>query len=165
MRWKDEVKWILTDVGCCDWNKCWIFMGKNWRKYQFVKSRRNKYSAFGKSLCTYATVRRFGCQYRSCRWSVLLFHRIQLLNNGWSAIPVKCLVVWYSFYSLRFFQLRKFRRTCHPRRRMEKISWIDHMRNEEVLLRVNEQRNIQHEIRKRKANCMGHILRKNCLLK
>ena len=27
-------------------------------------------------------------------------------------------------------------------RRMEKINWIDHVRNEEVLLRVNEQRNI-----------------------
>ena len=48
---------------------------------------------------------------------------------------------------------------------MEKISWIDHVRNEEVLLRVNEQRNILHEIRKRKANWIGHILRRNCLLK
>ena len=37
--------------------------------------------------------------------------------------------------------------------------------NEEVLLRVNEQRNILHEIRKRKANWIGHILRRNCLLK
>ena len=39
------------------------------------------------------------------------------------------------------------------------------MRNEEVLLRVSEQRNILHEIRKRKANWIGHILRRNCLLK
>ena len=38
------------------------------------------------------------------------------------------------------------------------------MRNEEVLLRVNEQRNILHEIRKRKANWIGHILCRNCLL-
>jgi len=37
-------------------------------------------------------------------------------------------------------------------------------RNEEVLLRVKEQRNILHEIRKRKANWIGHILRRNCLL-
>ena len=37
--------------------------------------------------------------------------------------------------------------------------------NEEVLLRVNEQRNNLHEIRKRKANWIGHILRRNCLLK
>ena len=34
----------------------------------------------------------------------------------------------------------------------------------EVLLRVNEQRNILHEIRKRKANWIGHILRRNCLI-
>ena len=39
------------------------------------------------------------------------------------------------------------------------------MRNEKVLLRVNEQRNILHEIRNRKANWIGHILRRNCLLK
>jgi hypothetical protein len=49
-------------------------------------------------------------------------------------------------------------------RRMEKISWTDHVRNEEVLLRGKEQRNILHEISKRKANWIGHILRRNCLL-
>ena len=49
-------------------------------------------------------------------------------------------------------------------RRMEKISWTEHVRNEEVLLRVKEQRNILHEISKRKANWIGHILRRNCLL-
>ena len=32
-------------------------------------------------------------------------------------------------------------------------------------LRVNEQRNILHEIRKRKANWIGHILRRNSLVK
>jgi hypothetical protein len=37
-------------------------------------------------------------------------------------------------------------------RRMEKISWTNHVRNEEVLLRVMEQKNILHEISKRKAN-------------
>ena len=47
---------------------------------------------------------------------------------------------------------------------MEKISWTDYVRNEKVLLRVNEQRNILHEIRKRKANWIGHILCRNCFL-
>jgi len=47
---------------------------------------------------------------------------------------------------------------------MEKISWTDHVRNEEVLFRVKEQMNILHEICKRKANWIGHILRRNCLL-
>ena len=49
-------------------------------------------------------------------------------------------------------------------RRIEKNSWTDHVRNEEVLIRVNEQRNILHEIRKRKANWIGQILGRNCLL-
>jgi hypothetical protein len=33
-----------------------------------------------------------------------------------------------------------------------KIGWSDHTRNEEVLLRVKEERNIRHEISKWKAN-------------
>ena len=33
-----------------------------------------------------------------------------------------------------------------------------------MLLKVNEQRNILREIRKRKANWIGHIIRRNCLL-
>jgi hypothetical protein len=47
---------------------------------------------------------------------------------------------------------------------MEKISWTDHVRNGEVLLRVKEQRNILRDISKQKANWIGHILRRNCLL-
>jgi hypothetical protein len=49
-------------------------------------------------------------------------------------------------------------------KRVEKISWTFHVRNEEVLLRVKKQRKILHEISKRKANWIGHILRRNCLL-
>ena len=44
------------------------------------------------------------------------------------------------------------------------ISWTDHVRNEDVLLTVKAQRNILHEVRKRKANWIGHILRRNSLL-
>jgi len=58
--------------------------------------------------------------------------------------------------------LKSFEMWCW--RRMEKISWTDHVRNEEVLLRIKEQRNILYEIRRRKANWIGHILRRNCLL-
>jgi len=50
-------------------------------------------------------------------------------------------------------------------RRMEKISWTDRVRNEEVLHRVKEERNIARTIKRRKANWIGHILRRNCLLK
>jgi len=38
------------------------------------------------------------------------------------------------------------------------------VRKEDVIHTVKEQRNILHEISKRKANLIGHILRKNCLL-
>jgi hypothetical protein len=48
--------------------------------------------------------------------------------------------------------------------RIEKINWIDRVRNEEVLQRVKEERNIVHTIKRRKANWIGHILRRNCLL-
>jgi hypothetical protein len=47
---------------------------------------------------------------------------------------------------------------------MVKISWTDRVRNEDLLLRVKEQRSILHEIRKRKANWIGHILIRNCIL-
>jgi len=38
------------------------------------------------------------------------------------------------------------------------------VRNEEILRRVKEQRNILHKISKRKTKWIGHILRRNCLL-
>jgi hypothetical protein len=44
-------------------------------------------------------------------------------------------------------------------RRKEKISWTDHVRNEEALLWVKEHGNILHEISKRKAILIGHIFR------
>ena len=69
-----------------------------------------------------------------------------------------------SIHRLSYFDSSSLYLCLYPWR-MEKIIWTDHVRNEDVLLRVNEQRNILHEIRKRKANWMGHILRRNCLLK
>jgi hypothetical protein len=43
----------------------------------------------------------------------------------------------------------------------------DQVRNEEVLhtRRVKEERNILHTVKRRKTNWIGHILRRNCLLK
>ena len=48
---------------------------------------------------------------------------------------------------------------------MVKISWTDHVRNEEVLHRVKEERNILHTVKRRKANWIGHIVHRMCLLK
>jgi hypothetical protein len=49
-------------------------------------------------------------------------------------------------------------------RRME-ISCTNHVRNEDVLLGVKEQRNILHQTSKWKANWISHILSRNCLLR
>ena len=83
---------------------------------------------------------------------------------------VKCYVWSMALYGAETWTLRavdqkhleSFEMWCW--RRMEKISRTDHVRNEDVLLRVKEQRNILHEISKRKANWNGHILYRNCLL-
>jgi hypothetical protein len=83
---------------------------------------------------------------------------------------VKCYIWSIVLYGAETWTLRvvdqkhleSFEEWCW--RRMKKICWTDHVRNEEVLLRVKEQRNILHEIRKRKANWIGHSLRRNCLL-
>jgi hypothetical protein len=48
---------------------------------------------------------------------------------------------------------------------MEKIGWTDRVRNEYVLHRVKKKRNILHKVKSRKANWIGHILRRNSLLK
>jgi len=45
------------------------------------------------------------------------------------------------------------------------ISWPDRVRNEEVSHRVKEERNILCTINRRKANWIGHILCRDCLLK
>ena len=71
---------------------------------------------------------------------------------------VKCYVWSMALYGAETWTLRameqkhleSFEMWCW--RRMEKISWTDHVRNEDVLLRVKVQRNTLHEIRKRKAN-------------
>jgi len=83
---------------------------------------------------------------------------------------VKCYIWIIALYGAETWKLRaveqkhleSFEMWCC--RRKEEISWTDHVRNEEVLLRVKEQRNILHEISKRKANWIGHILLRSWLL-
>ena len=50
-------------------------------------------------------------------------------------------------------------------RRMEKISWTERVRNEEVLRRVGEQRTLINTIRRRKARWTGHVIRSEGLLR
>jgi hypothetical protein len=71
---------------------------------------------------------------------------------------VKCYIWSIPLYGAETWTLRKvdqkyleiFEMWCW--RRMEKIIWTDRVRNEEVLHRVKEERNILHTIKRRKAN-------------
>ena len=46
---------------------------------------------------------------------------------------------------------------------MEKITWTDRVRNEEVIHIVKMERNIIHTIKRRKDSWTGHILSRNFL--
>jgi len=50
-------------------------------------------------------------------------------------------------------------------RKMEKISWVERITNDEVLRLVGERRQIVDTIVKRKKNWIGHSLRHECLLR
>jgi hypothetical protein len=80
--------------------------------------------------------------------------------------PVKCYIWSIALYGTETWTLRKvdqkylesFKMWCW--RRMEKKSWTDGINNEAELHRVKEERNILHTIRRKKANWIGHILRR-----
>ena len=65
------------------------------------------------------------------------------LDLNWRKILVKCYIWSMALYGAETWTLRaadqKYRESFEMWcwRRMEKISWTDHVRNEEVLLRVN----------------------------
>jgi hypothetical protein len=48
---------------------------------------------------------------------------------------------------------------------MEKINWTDYVRRVKVFQRAKEERSILQTTKRRKDNWIGHILRRNCLLK
>ena len=83
---------------------------------------------------------------------------------------MKCYIWSVALYGAETWTIRKkekkylesFEMWCW--RRMEKIRWTDRITNEEVLRRVEEKRNILETIRIRKANWMGHIMRRRGLL-
>jgi hypothetical protein len=103
-------------------------------------------------LCYFAK-RSQSREYQKIRQDIMLLNKVCLLS--WSAET-------WTLRAVDQKQLESFEMWCW--RRMEKISWTDHVTNKEVLRTVKEQRNILHEISKRKANWIGHILRRNFFL-
>jgi hypothetical protein len=48
---------------------------------------------------------------------------------------------------------------------MKGIIWTNHVKNEDILHRAEKERSVLRAIKRRKANWIGHILSRNCLLK
>src|ERR1700733_12628244 len=48
-------------------------------------------------------------------------------------------------------------------KRMERISWVEHKSNGEVLKQLKEERSLMNTIRTRQKNWIGHVLRSNSL--
>ena len=117
-------------------------------------------------LCSYTNLQA-GSTQKWCELKLCSVCVLRLVSRAAHCRFCRCVTVCLrltgNFHTAVFKIMESFEMWCW--RRMKKISWTHHVRNEEVLLRINEQRNILHEIRKRKANWMGHILRRNCLLK
>ena len=100
--------------------------------------------------------------------------KISLLTSKLN-IELKKRLVWRFVWSIALYgsenwTLRKLERKYLESfdmwcwRRMEKIKWSEKVTNEQVLDRKGEKRTLLNNILRRKANWIGHILRRNCLL-
>jgi hypothetical protein len=84
---------------------------------------------------------------------------------------VKCCIWSIAFYGVENWTLceddqryvENFQMWCW--RRLVKVTWTDRMRNEEALHSGKEERTNLCKMKRRKANRIGHILRRNCLMK
>ena len=82
-----------------------------------------------------------------------------------------CYVWGIALYSSETWTLRKlegkrlesFEMWCG--RRMEKIKWSEKVTKEQVFERLGEKRILVNNILRRNANCIGHVLRRICLLR
>ena len=92
------------------------------------------------------------------------------LNTEMKKKLVRCYIWSIALYGSETWTLRKlekkylesFEMWCW--RKMEKIKWTEKVSDEEVLKRVSEERMILNNIVRRKANWIGHILRRNGIL-
>jgi len=92
-----------------------------------------------------------------------------LLDLNLRKTLVKSYVWGIALYGVGKWALRKvhqkyrasFETSCWRRK---EISWADRVGNEVVLHRVKKERNNLYTVKIRKVNCIGHVLRRNCLL-
>jgi hypothetical protein len=88
-----------------------------------------------------------------------------------SKLDLSCYIWSIALYGAERHTLQKLVHKClgsfevKCRRRMKKIGWTEYVKHEDVFYRVKEVRNILHTLKGGKFNCIGHISRRNCLIK
>ena len=89
-------------------------------------------------------------------------HDLNLRNK-----PAKCYIWSTALCGAKNWTLWKVDHKCLGSfemwrwRRVEKMSWTDHMRNKDVLCSVKEERNILQTVKEGK---IGHFLHRNCII-
>ena len=82
---------------------------------------------------------------------------------------VRCYVWSIALYGSEIWTLRKLERNYSESfqlwrwRRLEKIKWSEKVTKEQFLERIGEKRTLLNNNLRKKANWIGHILRRNCL--
>jgi hypothetical protein len=96
---------------------------------------------------------------------------LQLIRLKLSKKPIQCYIWSIALCGAETLTFGKVDQKCLGCfetwccRRMEKISWADRVRNEEVLHRDKEERNVLRTVKIRKGNWIGYSWRGKCFLK
>ena len=147
-RW-GKVYCILSRPVCQTLSNAWL-ISKNTAEQYFWSS--NALSMVSVSRWHWWIVE---CFFRNPNWCDAI-HGFNTFDLKLRKKLVKCYICSIALHGAETWTLRAvdrkhvegFEMWCW--RRIQKINWTDRVRNEEVLLGVNEQRNILHEISKRR---------------
>jgi hypothetical protein len=122
---------------------CWL--SDEWNSDKEIKCRiemaRSSFIKFKKVLCNSSINITLRIRYLKCYvWSILIY--------GLEAWTLKVSTM---------HKIEAFEMWCY--RRLLKISWIDRISNEEVLIKLNKDRELLKMIKIRKTQYFGHIIR------
>jgi hypothetical protein len=91
--------------------------------------------------------------------------RLQVLTDVWKWILKELSVGdYWALFRKKSISMSKICTTLYPLMLQSNRTYLSRPVFQSVLHRVKKERNILHTIRRRKANWIGHILRRNCLL-
>ena len=117
------------------------------------------------TLCTHGTCNKtppkLPANFVTCL--IYFLYRIYIATPSWLCYVHSTFCVCYFDRTCEIKCRTAMAKAAFNKKRAPFTSTLD-LELRKKLVRVKEQRNILHEIRKRKANWIGHILRRNCLL-